>query len=494
MSKAGNYIAVDLGASSGRVMLARLESEHISLEEIHRFGNGPVEEGGSLRWDFDKLFGDIKTGIKKAIQKADSKVVSIGVDSWGVDFGLIGSGGELLENPYHYRDSRTDGMMDKAFELIDKEDIYKNTGIQFMQLNTIFQLLSLRVDRPAILKKTEKLIFMADLVSYHLCGEVFAEYTLAGTSQLMDMKTGQWSNEIFDKLDLPMDVMPKVVAPGTVVGKLKDDIAEEFGCGIIPVVAVGSHDTACAVAAVPADEKTSWAYLSSGTWSLMGVETSEAIVNETTFKYAFTNEGGVKNTIRLLKNIMGLWLLQECRRIWSEQGQSLLFSEMVELAEKAEPFAGLINPNDSRFLSPCDMPARITEYLAQTGQGSISDKGQIIRVILESLAFNYRWVLEKLEDITGEKFDVVHIVGGGIQNELLCQFSANASGKKVLAGPVEATAMGNIIMQAIAAGKIESVAQGREVVKNSTELKEYTPSDADIWNAEYKKAGKFFNA
>ena len=485
------YIAVDLGASSGRVMLGCFDSGKISLEEIHRFENGPVEENGSLRWDFQKLFGDIKTGIKKAVQKSDGKVESIGVDSWGVDFGLIDSAGNLLENPHHYRDSRTNGMMEKAFELMPKKAIYDATGIQFMQLNTIFQLLSLQLNRPELLQKADKLIFMADLVSYHLCGEVFAEYSLASTSQLMDMKTGQWSKDIFDKLSLPMDIIPKVVAPGTMVGKLKTDITEELGCQPIPIIAIGSHDTASAVAAVPA-KAGNWAYLSSGTWNLIGSESPEAIINDKTFEYEFTNEGGIENTIRLLKNIMGLWLIQECRRVWNAKGDNLSFSNMVELAEYAEPFVGLINPNDSRFLGPCDMPAKINEYLTETGQKPINDKGQIIRTVLESLAFNYRWVLERLEDIIGQTIDVLHIVGGGIQNELLCQFAANAVNRKVLTGPIEATAMGNIMMQAIATGQIESVSQGRDIIKSSIELKQYLPSESDLWSTEYQKAKGFF--
>ena len=490
----GRYIAVDLGASSGRVMLGGLENGQICLEEIHRFKNGPTEGDGSLRWDFAKLFGDIKEGLKKAIKKADGQIESIGVDSWGVDFGLIDSDGKLLENPYHYRDSRTDGMMEKAFGRMSKEDIYKNTGIQFMQLNTIFQLLSLKLNRLELLEKADTLIFMADLVSYHLCGEAYGEYTLASTSQLMNMTAGQWSKDIFDKLSLPTDLMPKVVAPGTVVGQLTADIAAELGCEPIPIIAIGSHDTASAVAAVPAEEKTNWAYLSSGTWSLMGLEVPDAIIDDKTFKYEFTNEGGVAGTVRLLKNIMGLWLVQECRRVWNEQGEDLSFSEMVELAKNAKPFTGVINPNDSRFLGPCDMPAKINEYLAETGQQSVHDKGQIIRMILESLAFNYRWVLEKLQDISGKQIEVLHVVGGGIQNNLLCQFAASALGKKVVAGPVEATAMGNIMMQAIATGRVESVSQGRDVVKDSIELEKYQPIDSDLWAVKYQKAKVFFDA
>lgn len=486
------YIAVDLGASSGRIILGGLEDGRIFLEEIHRFENGPVKESGSLRWDFAKLFGDIKAGLGKAIRKTDGKVVSIGVDSWGVDFGLINSNGNLIENPYHYRDSRTDGIMDKAFALMPKKEIYDSTGTQFMQLNTIFQLLSLRLNQPGLLQKADKLIFMADLVSYHLCDEIFAEYTLASTSQLMDMRTGCWSKDVFDKMSLPMDVMPKVIVPGAMVGKLKDVIAKELGCEPIPVIAVGSHDTASAVAAVPADDKDNWAYLSSGTWSLMGVETSETIINDRTLGYEFTNEGGVENTIRLLKNIMGLWLVQECRRIWNIQGDNLSFSDMTELADKAEPFSGFINPNDDRFLVPCNMPAKINEYLCESGQEPIGDRGQITRMILESLAFNYRRVIEMLQDITGRQIEILHIVGGGIKNHLLCQFAADATGKKVIAGPVEATAMGNIMMQAIAAGHIKTVAYGREIIRNSIEVKEYVPSDSDVWVKEYQRARKFF--
>ena len=486
MGEKKKYIAVDLGASSGRVILGSVNDDKIALEEIHRFENGPIEENGSLFWDFAKLFGEISTGIAKAVKQADGKVESIGVDSWGVDFGLIGSDGKLLENPYHYRDKRTDGMMEQAFAIAGRRTVYDSTGIQFMQLNTIYQLFALKSQKPEILKKTHKLIFMADLVSYYLCGEMFGEYTLASTSQLMNMKTGKWAENLFDKLSLPIDVMPKVVAPGTVVGKLKKDVAAKFGCGQIPVVAVGSHDTACAVASVPAEEKN-WAYLSSGTWSLMGVESPNAVINDSTFKYEFTNEGGICGTIRLLKNIMGLWLVQECRRVWKEQGSKLSFAELTTMAENAKPFAAVINPNDSRFLSPCDMPAVINGYLKESRQAEITDKGQLIRVVLESLGFYYRRTIEIIEEITKRQIDVLHLVGGGIQNELLCQFTADATGKKVVAGPVEATAMGNIMIQAMAAGQIKSVKAGRALVAKSFDLKIYQPANYKVWDEKYKK-------
>ncbi len=468
-----SYIAVDLGAESGRVMLGFVSDEKLVLEQVHRFGNGAIEENGSLRWDFDRLLSEVKKGIGMAAKQADGKVAGIGVDSWGVDFGLIDAEGKLIENPYNYRDSRTDGMLDKAFELMGKREIYDNTGLQFMQINTLYQLLSMRLSESAVLAKAKKLIFTADLFGYHLCGREYAEYTLAGTSQLMDMKTGKWSEEIFDKLLLPIEIMPEIVQPGTVVGRLTEKVAEEIGCERIPVIAIGSHDTASAVAAVPATGENNWAYLSSGTWSLMGVEVPGAIINDKTFEYDFTNEGGVENTIRVLKNIMGLWVLQECKKQWQREGDDLSYSQLAEMAQEAEPFAAHIDPDYNGFLAPGDMPGRINDYLAETGQKAIDDKGQMVRVILESLALKYRGVLENIEDIVGGEIDCLHIVGGGIQNELLCQLTADAIGRKVITGPIEATASGNILMQAKAAGQIQTLAEAREIVRNSFEVKEY---------------------
>jgi len=479
------YIAVDLGAESGRVMLGSIGGDRLNLEEIHRFSNGPIEENGSLRWDFDRLLSEVKAGIRKAAKKANTKIQGIGVDSWGVDFGLIGADGKLLENPYHYRDRRTNGMMERAFELMGKRQIYESTGIQFMQLNSIYQLLAMLLANSDVLAKTKNLIFMADLFSYYLCDRAFGEYTLASTSQLMDMKTGRWSQNIFNKLSLPMEIMPDIVQPGTVVGKLSKPIAKELSCKQIPIIATASHDTASAVAAVPAGDNN-WAYLSSGTWSLMGVEVPKAIVNDKTFEYEFTNEGGVENTIRLLKNIMGLWLVQECKRQWQRDGVELSYPELTEMAQQAKPFAAHIEVDHSGFLAPGDMPKRINDYLAQTGQKKIESKGQMIRAILEALAFKYRLVLERLEDVTGKKIDCLHIVGGGMQNELLNQFAADATGKKVIAGPAEATATGNILMQAKATGQIKNLAEARKIVRNSFELKGYQPQNVSLWKKQYK--------
>ncbi|MHC4630188.1 MAG: rhamnulokinase, partial [Planctomycetota bacterium] len=328
MAEVRKYIAVDLGAESGRVMLGSVSADKLVLKEIHRFDNGPIEEAGSLRWDFNKLLSEVKTGISKAVKTARAQVWGIGIDSWGVDFGLLDADGRLIENPYHYRDSRTNGMMEKAFELMSKREIYENTGVQFMQFNSVYQLLAMRLGNSIALAKAKYLIFMADLFSYYLCGKIFGEYSLASTSQFMDMRTGQWSREVLDKLSLPIGILPKIVRPGTVVGQLGARVGSELGCGPIPVIAIGTHDTASAVAAVPAAEGTNWAYLSSGTWSLMGVEVPQAVINEKSFEYEFTNEGGVENTIRLLKNIMGLWLMQECKRQWQKEGTELSYAEL----------------------------------------------------------------------------------------------------------------------------------------------------------------------
>jgi len=492
MSQQGNYIAVDLGAESGRVMLGNVRDDRLCLEEVHRFANIPVKQGHSLRWDFDTLLSDVKTGIARAVARCDEQILGVAVDSWGVDYGLLGREGRLLEKPYHYRDSRTDGIMDKAFELIPKREIYEHTGIQFMQINSIYQLLATRLYNPELLAEASRLIFMADLVSYHLCGRAFAEYTLASTSQLMDMRTGDWSGPVFEKLSLPLEIMPEVVKPGTVVGSLTKEVAAEIGCGRVPVIAVGSHDTADAVAAVPA-EGENWAYLSSGTWSLLGVETAEPVINDVTFEHQFTNEGGVGGTVTLLKNITGLWLAQECRRQWQHEGADFSYAEFTQMAKQASPFFGWVNPNDSDFLAPGEMPARINKYLENTGQKQTNDKGQLVRVILESLAFYYRWVLERIEQVTGRRIDVVHMVGGGIKNELLCQFTADATGRVVIAGPVEATASGNVLMQAVATGQIGSVSQARRLTACSFDvMNEYHPENVELWAREYEKVEPLF--
>ncbi len=488
MSKT-HYIAVDLGASSGRVMLAVLEEEKISLHEVHRFPNGPIEEDGSLRWDFTALFGEITKGIGKAMA-TEKTIQSIGIDTWGVDFGLLDEDGKLLENPYHYRDRRTEGRIEQAGRILPKKEIYFNSGIQFMPFNSLFQLLAYK-NRPEILSRAARLLFMPNLIMYFLTGRIAAEYTIASTSQMVDMNTGRWSQKLIETFDLPRRILPDLMPPGTVAGMLKNELCEAWNCGPVPVIAVGTHDTASAVAAVPVEAGQHWAYLSSGTWSLMGLEMPHAVINDKTFDYSFTNEGGVEGTIRLLKNIMGLWLVQECRRQWAERGQEYSFAELAGRAAAANPFTAQIDPDDGRFLAPGDMPAVINDYLRSTGQAAIDDKGRMIRVILESLAARYRQVLDVLEDLTGRPIEVLHIVGGGTQNELLNQLTADAAGRRVLAGPVEATVLGNVLMQAKADGRIQSLEEGRNWVARSFDVAEYLPREAAAWETFLKTFPKF---
>jgi len=474
------YIAVDLGAESGRVMLGTLEGEKLALAEIFRFENGPLEIDGSLRWDFDELFSNVKTGIGMAMKAAGGRAEGIAVDSWGVDFGLVDSGGRLIENPYHYRDGRTDTMMEQAFRLIPKKRLYEITGLQFLQFNSIYQLLAYRLQGPEVLERADKMLFMADLVGYFLCGQAYAEYTLASTSQLLDAAGRCWSGEVLEKTQIPRRILPRIVNPGTVVGRLRGDICGELGCEPARVIAAASHDTAAAVAAVPA-EGESWAYLSSGTWSLMGIESPVPIITDASFEQSFTNEGGVAGTIRFLKNIMGLWLLQECRRTWQQQGKEYSYDELTEMARKAEPFKARIDPNHGEFLAPGDMPGKINAHLRQTGQKEIAGHGQMARVILESLAFEYRCVMNVIEMITAKPVEVLHIVGGGTKNTLLCRFAASATGKRVVTGPVEATAAGNVLVQAMATGGVADLAGARRIVRNSFELRRYEPGEIDSW-------------
>jgi len=481
MSQQYHYIAVDLGAESGRVMLASLSDEKLSLQEMHRFANDPVEENGTLRWDVDRLFAEIKKGIKKALTR-EKKIQSIGVDTWGVDFGLIDSNGQLVEKPYHYRDARTIGVLDRASETLSRRDIYQNTGIQFLPFNTLFQLIACRQQNPEILEKASSLLFMPNLFMYLLCGDISAEYTIASTSQLMNMKTGTWSDVILDTFGIPREILPKITAPGTRVAVLDKIIADETGCSRIPVIAVGTHDTASAVVAIPVDHDQNWAYLSSGTWSVMGVEISEPIMNEKSLECDFTNEGGVEDTIRLLKNIMGLWLVQECRRDWAGKGKKFDYDQLTQMASEAKPFSVCLNPDYHEFITPGNMPERINRYLKLTGQSEIHDKGQMVRVILEALAARYRQNLEHIESISGSHIDVLHIVGGGTRNELLNQLTADAIGRSVVSGPVEATVLGNVLVQAKAGGQIESLKQARKMIAESFPLKEYKPQETEKWN------------
>jgi rhamnulokinase len=486
MSRTINFLAFDLGASSGRAVVGRFDGERLRLQEVHRFPNGPVRLLDSLHWDVLRLFEEVKCGLAKCVKTCGSDIASLGLDTWGVDFALLDARDELLGNPYHYRDRRTDGMMEEAFRRVPREEIFECTGIQFMQLNSLYQLLAMAVQGSPMLDTAHTFLNMPDLFNFWLTGRKASEFTIATTSQCYDPRAGDWAWTMLEKLGLPTRIFGEIVPPGTRLGPLHPAVAEETGAGDLPVIATAGHDTAAAVAAVPA-RGHDYAYISSGTWSLMGVEVEEPLITPQSLAYNFTNEGGVEGTIRLLKNIMGLWLVQECRREWAQAGEELSWDELTRMAAEAEPFGGLVDPDDHRFLSPGDMPGKIQGYCAETGQPVLQNKAAILRCALESLALKYRLVLERLEDMLGRELPIIHIIGGGSKNWLLNQLTADATGRPVVAGPAEATSIGNILMQALALGHVASLEEGRELVRRSFEMTAYEPRDPARWDEAYAR-------
>ena len=483
MGAAQQFLAFDLGAESGRGVLGHFDGERLKLEELHRFPNGGVRVLDSLHWDVLRLWNEMKTALSICAKKG-TNLSGIGIDTWGVDFGLLGRGDVLLGFPYHYRDSRTDGMLEEAFRRLPQATVFERSGCQFLQINTLYQLLSMVMHKSPLLDAAETFLMIPDLFNFWLTGQKVCEFTDATTTQFYDPRSNDWSKEICTALNLPTEILPEVVQPGTQLGTLLPSVAAETGLPEIPVIAPACHDTGSAVAAVPA-YKDNWAYISSGTWSLMGIEVPEPIITDQALVLNFTNEGGVENTFRFLKNIMGLWLVQECRRTWAQAGDEMSYEKLTQLAEDAKPFTALIDPDDDTFLPPGDMPARIVDYCKRTGQTPPSDAGEILRCALESLALKYRWVLEKLEVVGGNPIDVIHIVGGGAQNRTLCQFTADATGTPVIAGPIEATAIGNIAVQAIASGLIGSISEMREVIGRSFDVTPYEPQDSRKWDEAY---------
>ncbi|CAM4062869.1 rhamnulokinase [Paenibacillus alkaliterrae] len=477
-------LAYDLGASSGRALLGRLNEGKIEVEELHRFPNDPVQVGDRLQWDILRLLHELKQGLLK-VKHRGIKLDSIAIDSWAVDFGFIGSNGELLGNPYHYRDHHTDGVMEQVVEELSASAIFAKTGIQFLPFNTIYQLAALkRADSP-LLRDAKHFLMIPDLLRYFLTGEMFNEFSNATTTQLYNPVAGSWDEELIRAIGLSPEWFGKVVQPGAQVGQLRSSVCAELGIEPVPVYAVAEHDTGSAVAAVPALDR-SFAYLSCGTWSLMGTEVSGPVINDLAQELNFTNEGGAYGTYRLLKNIMGLWILQECRRSWERAGISYDFPELVKLANVAEPFAAFIDPDDPLFLHPGDMPARIAEYCKRTGQKVPAEAGTTVRCILESLALKYRCVLELTEQLSGQSFNGLHMVGGGIQNTLLCQWTSNAIGKPVWAGPVEGSAIGNMIVQWIAGGKLSDIWEARKVIRGSFPVDVYEPVHHKEWDNAYR--------
>ena len=438
--------------------------------------------GERLLWDILAIFAEIKTGLVNAARQFGPDFDGISVDTWGVDYVLLDADGRLLGYPYHYRDSRTDGVMEATWETVPREAIYRQTGIQFMPINTLYQLRAEQHQSLDLLTVADKLLLMPDYLLYLLCGVQRAEYSIASTTQLADPHQRDWAWDLIDQLDLPRHLFPAMIEPGTPLGSLRSDLAEETGLDTnIPVIAGAGHDTAAAVAAVPALE-ANWAYLSSGSWSLMGVERHEPLINDETLVGNFTNEGGVDGTVRFLKNIAGLWLVQACRHAWAEQGQDLDYAELATLAARQPSTQAWVDPDDPRFLQPGDMPGRVLAFLQETGQAYQNDIGWIVRCVLESLAFKYRYVFKQLETLTGRRLDRLHAVGGGIQNTVLCQMTADAIGKTVVAGPVEGTVVGNLGMQAIATGHLDGLHTLRQMVARSFEVRTYQPGDTSYWD------------
>ena len=475
-------LAFDLGASSGRGIIAELNGGKITLNEIHRFENNGVNVRGTFYWDILYLYNQIKQGIVKA--KLAGGFDTIGIDTWGVDFGLIDENGALIGNPVHYRDSRTDNIPDELFKVVNRESVYNKTGIQIMSFNTLFQMYYLTKYRSDDLKRAKDMLFIPDLLNYFLTGVKKCEYTIASTSQMLDPRKRDWSSELLESLDIPQDILGDIVMPGEIIGKLGDDVCSELDVESVDVIAVGSHDTASAVVSVPTEEKD-FVYISCGTWSLFGTELSEPLICKKGLEMSYTNEGGYDGSIRYLTNIMGLWLIQESRRAWKKQGQELSFNDLEQAAKKCEPFKCFIDPDSPEFGKPGNIPKRVQEFCERTGQYVPKTVGEIVRCIYESLALKYRHSYLNLRDITGKDFKGIHIVGGGTKDPFLCQLTANACNINVMAGPVEATALGNIAVQLIATGEISDLTEARKIIRDSFDIKEYSPVGVEDWDMAY---------
>ncbi len=477
-------LAVDFGASSGRVMLGSFDGEKIQVKELHRFSNDPVILGNTMYWDFLRLFHEIQQGLIKS--KPYGKIDSIAVDTWGVDFGLLDEEGRLLENPVHYRDERTTGMLEAAFEKMDSKHLYQITGNQFMEINTAFQLLSLVKKRPKLLEQARTLLFMPDLFHYFLCGEAKNEYSIASTSQLLNAKEQTWSQEVFRALALPLHLMQELVPSGSRLGIIRPELQKELGIGPMEVIAAAGHDTQSALVAIPAQEKD-FIFISCGTWSLFGTELDAPIINDKAEQYNITNEVGFDGKVSFLKNIIGLWLIQESRRQWIREGKEYSFAHLEQMAAQAVPFASLIDPDALEFVPAGDIPERIREYCQRTGQIIPETESAIVRCINESLALKYRSALEEIKACTGKHYQVVHMAGGGTKSALLCQMTANACGCPVIAGPVEATVYGNVAIQLMTVGEIKNLKEARSIIAASEETVVYQPEDREKWEEVYIK-------
>ncbi len=480
-----HFLAFDLGAESGRAILGTLEGGRLVTRELHRFPNGPVSLFGHLHWNVYALLAEMKKAVRICVTSAGVIPDSVGVDTWGVDFGLVNRDGVLLGLPYAYRDRRNVWAMNKFLWIVPREKIYEITGIQFLPFNTLFQIHAQSLENPGLLESASDLLFLPDLFAYFLTGRRTNEATIASTSQLLDARTRTWSLELLAALGLEPKLLKKPIPAGTVVGRLLDDVCAETGCPSVPVIATAGHDTASAVAAVPACDGD-WAFLSSGTWSLMGIETPEPLITPGTLALNFTNEGGMAGTIRFLKNVTGLWLVQQCRKRWGGP-ESVSYADLTAAAAAAPAFAAMIEPDDPVFLNPPDMPEAIRGYCRMTGQPVPESNAAIVRGVLESLALKYRVVLDELRSVSSRPIRKIHVIGGGSKNSLLCQFTADATSLPVIAGPDEATAIGNIMGQALALGSVRSLRDIREITAASAELRTYEPRETSAWDKAYER-------
>lgn len=469
------YLAFDFGAESGRAILGTLRDGVLTLQEKHRFANPMGKMQDRLQWDLLGQWEQIKQGLRSV---QGQTLDGIGVDTWGVDFGLLDSSGNILSNPTMYRDPCTQGMIEEVASIVG-DQLYPTTGIQTMVFNTLYQLRSLVKRQSPILSMAHKMLFMPDLFNYLLTGVAKGEFSIVSTSQMYDPNKRNWATSVLEKLDIPTHLLPEIIPTGTVLGSLLHSVAVECGIASAPVIATAGHDTASAVVSVPAATE-SWCYISSGTWSLMGVERDKPLINPQTQAYNYTNEGGFGGSIRFLKNIMGMWLIQECRRDFIKQGREQSYAELAKQAEECPAYHTLIDPDDAPFASPGDMPAKIDAFCARTGQAKPTSDGAYVRACVDSLALKYRQTLEGLEKLVGKTIDTIHIVGGGTQNKLLNQLTADVCKKPVVTGPIEATAIGNILVQAIATGAIKDLAQARQIVRNSFPVDRYQPRDVQV--------------
>ena len=481
-----DLLAFDLGAESGRAMHGRFDGRRLSLTETHRFANRPVRLADGLHWNVLALWEEITQGLSRTVAHASAKLEGLGLATWGVDFALLDSGDSLIGNPFHYRDDRTDGMLAEAFRRVPRAKIFRQTGVQFLQINSLYQLLSMTITGSPALGTARTFLTIPDLFNFWLTGAKVAEFTNATTTQCYNPRARAWADRLLAELSIPTHIFPEVIPPGTMLGPLSARTAEELGVGRIPVVAPACHDTGSAAAAVPSAGKP-FAWISSGTWSIVGTNVPEAVVDERALAFNLTNEGGVAGDFRLSKNVAGLWLVQECRRAWSVQGRDYSYEDLTAMAGTAAPLVSLIDPDADDFLKPGDMPARIRAYCARTNQPQPESEGALVRCVLESVALKYRRVLESLEAIVGYRLETIHIVGGGARNRLLSQFTADATGRPVIAGPVEATAVGNLLAQAIALGKLADWGEARDVVRASFPVEVFEPGREDAWKEAYAR-------